>query len=260
MRSLRLLLLALVGGLATWGQGVGRLPVRAFGIREGLESTTINSLVQDERGLIWVGTEAGLHGFDGRSFHPVLMPLPSRLVVSLLAQGNRLWIGTRNGMALRVGDRPQALPAGLAALDATISDLQAGPHDQAWFLANGQPWFATETKAAPLEGWPADTNATGLYVDPDLGRAFACSATRLWTWSNGQWQGDAPVALASGDVLQGVALDREGWMWLRSAKGLWFKPPAGSWLSRGAGIGPRSRWKRMDQHGHRARPSLRRKL
>lgn len=44
-------------------------PVHRYTMREGLPSMAIRSIYKDSRGLLWIGTDAGLCNFDGRTFH-----------------------------------------------------------------------------------------------------------------------------------------------------------------------------------------------
>jgi len=70
----------------------------------GLLSTEINTVTQDERGFIWVGTVDGLQRFDGTRFqnfqHNPADPnsIPDNNVVFLLKDDqNRLWLLTARG-------------------------------------------------------------------------------------------------------------------------------------------------------------------
>ena len=44
------------------------LNVEQFTIEDGLSQTSVNCLLQDARGFIWVGTQDGLNKFDGYIF------------------------------------------------------------------------------------------------------------------------------------------------------------------------------------------------
>ncbi|MDP3642009.1 MAG: two-component regulator propeller domain-containing protein [Bacteroidota bacterium] len=43
-------------------------PTRHFTMRDGLPSMSIRCVYKDSRGLMWIGTDAGLCTFDGKSF------------------------------------------------------------------------------------------------------------------------------------------------------------------------------------------------
>lgn len=78
------------------------------------EATHIDSprvMVQDYQGFIWIGTQSGLHRFDGyQSRYFQYTPntpgsLPNNQVVSLFEDAQRrLWVGTRGGLALFVAE------------------------------------------------------------------------------------------------------------------------------------------------------------
>ncbi|MCP4895925.1 MAG: EAL domain-containing protein [bacterium] len=51
-----------------------RLPIHNFGIADGLEVTYLQAVMEDERGLLWIGHSRGLTTFDGRTFEDVTLP------------------------------------------------------------------------------------------------------------------------------------------------------------------------------------------
>ena len=77
-----------------------------YSTENGLNSNLINSLAQDDKGFIWVGTDAGLYRFDGGTFQPFQNfgnkePLAGQRILWLRNMGkNRLLISTRNGIQL----------------------------------------------------------------------------------------------------------------------------------------------------------------
>jgi ligand-binding sensor domain-containing protein len=80
---------------------------QAFDRKAGLESQTINCMLQDWRGFIWACSEMGLYRFDGSSFQR--MGREQGFVrgeyVTAIAQDasrQRIWVATQSG--LRVGD------------------------------------------------------------------------------------------------------------------------------------------------------------
>ena len=76
-----------------------------YGVEDGLSQSEVNCIFQDSRGLIWIGTQAGLNRFDGRNFvsfdkNPLdQSTISSGWIYSINedSKGN-LWIGTNNGL------------------------------------------------------------------------------------------------------------------------------------------------------------------
>jgi diguanylate cyclase (GGDEF)-like protein/PAS domain S-box-containing protein len=71
---------------------------------EDLAQNTVNAILQDRTGFVWIATEGGLHRYDGYRFltfqhSPELADsLPDSFVTALAEDGaGRLWIGTRDG-------------------------------------------------------------------------------------------------------------------------------------------------------------------
>ncbi|WP_116125119.1 two-component regulator propeller domain-containing protein [Lewinella sp. IMCC34183] len=103
------LLLGTLGGLATYQPGsesFGRVTHRT-GATPQLNNTFVNSLLADDVGNVWVGTEKGgvnrynLHqhrfGTVGVTAPPAAAGLNAPTVNSILAEGNTLWLGTAGG-------------------------------------------------------------------------------------------------------------------------------------------------------------------
>jgi len=72
-------------------------------IGNGLPSNTINSIVQDESGFIWIGTEEGLCRYDAYSIKTFKysgqeVSIPSNRISCLYLENNLLWVGTWNGI------------------------------------------------------------------------------------------------------------------------------------------------------------------
>lgn len=106
MRRLsRLLTLVIAAVTATQAFGGMTSTVENLNIRDGLSNNYVTSIVQDKRGEIWVGTEAGLNRFNGHSFMNFTVGdigLPGDAVTALQYDGknDRLWVGTKSGLAV----------------------------------------------------------------------------------------------------------------------------------------------------------------
>src|SRR5271154_6984880 len=75
---------------------------------DGLGNLSVNCLLQDRSGFLWIGTESGLYQYDGSRFWRIgeKEGLPSAFVRALtLDRDGRLWVGTRDGLAFSTGPR-----------------------------------------------------------------------------------------------------------------------------------------------------------
>src|ERR1700689_5573438 len=75
---------------------------------DGLGNLSVNCMLQDRAGFLWIGTESGLYQYDGSRFWQfgAKEGLPSGFVRALtLDRDGRLWVGTRDGIAFSTGQR-----------------------------------------------------------------------------------------------------------------------------------------------------------
>ncbi|MCB0280133.1 MAG: hypothetical protein KDD94_11545, partial [Calditrichaeota bacterium] len=68
---------------------------------DGLSQVSVNSIVQDQKGFLWFGTQNGLNRFDGLEFRVFkkisgdTSSLSHNLVSALFCDSkNRIWVGT----------------------------------------------------------------------------------------------------------------------------------------------------------------------
>ena len=112
----------------------------------GLIQNTVNALVQDSRGFVWIGTQGGLQRYDGYRLVnvyaevPVAQRLRTNFITCLVEDSNaRLWIGTNTGglgLYDTVRGEPLPLPAALAALANDQAAIKAlAVDDSALWLA-----------------------------------------------------------------------------------------------------------------------------
>jgi ligand-binding sensor domain-containing protein/serine phosphatase RsbU (regulator of sigma subunit) len=79
--------------------------VDLYTIEDGLSQTTVNCLIRDSKGFIWIGTQDGINKFDGYSFKVFKndpndsTTISNNFINSILEddKGN-IWIGTNNGL------------------------------------------------------------------------------------------------------------------------------------------------------------------
>jgi diguanylate cyclase (GGDEF)-like protein len=262
-----LLALALVAGAAPAvhaldpGKAFSHYVRDSWSIQEGLPQISVVAIAQDEVGYIWVGTQGGLARFDGvrfQAYSPESTPeLPGIWVRSLLADGDRLWIGTYKGLAvLQQGvfatvpvddDRLPALDvhALAKAADGTIHaatseglfQVKAGrlvalaqaPRPALSLMADaGGLWVGGigQVERVAAQGnlrlpMPASAELAAVtHLSMVRGRVWAGTSQGLFTLQGSDWQRpDSPAELHAAPVTA-MHLDRDGNLWVGSNAGL----------------------------------------
>ncbi|WP_417129806.1 two-component regulator propeller domain-containing protein [Phocaeicola sp.] len=103
------ILLSLILSLSIHLYGYAILPTqfhfRHYNIENGISSNNISSILQDQKGFIWIGTDNGLSRFDGNQFtfyqksNPLYANLRANSINTICETNtNELWIGTENGV------------------------------------------------------------------------------------------------------------------------------------------------------------------
>jgi ligand-binding sensor domain-containing protein len=118
------------------------LSLEHYGLDEGLSQLAVTSLVQDDTGFLWIGTQEGLNRFDGQRFvvqrrQPGGDGGPVSSSVDALAhdERSRLWIGTNDAglevLDLRSGERSR-IGTGQGLSHPTVADLLLDGDAGAW--------------------------------------------------------------------------------------------------------------------------------
>jgi ligand-binding sensor domain-containing protein len=110
---------------------------RRISASEGLTEPIVWSIARAPDGRTWIGTNDGLGVFDGERYTQVLRgdELPHPHAYNLLAEADRVWIGTRRGLAI-LRDGKLETPA----LFAPMAALQINGNFRD---SNGDYWFPT---------------------------------------------------------------------------------------------------------------------
>lgn len=104
---------------------------RIWSVESGLPQISVQAIVQDAEGFIWLGTQNGLARFDGQQFevfNTANTPLlPSNLISSLLIDDQQqLWIGTANGLIKQVNYQFESVPGGRVGNINVLAQTQDG--------------------------------------------------------------------------------------------------------------------------------------
>src|SRR3954471_8831851 len=216
-----------------------RLPIRVYTANDGLAGDEINTILQDSRGFLWIGTDTGLSHFDGSRFvsYAPLQGLPSPHVTALLeTPDGGLLVGTTGGLA-----RLDLKPASAGRLFKPAPDSPArSPERISALLADGRSvWLAgTRTGGGLFHFSPAGdrpgleevkgasgaslAGITALAPDGVGGLWVGGPARLLPRLAGGRWS--APPALPPARI-SALLLDGQHRLWIATADALWVLEP-----------------------------------
>jgi diguanylate cyclase (GGDEF)-like protein len=207
---------------------------RRISAMEGLTEPIVWSIARAPDGRTWIGTNNGLGVFDGERFTQVLRgdEMPHPHAYNLLAEADKVWIGTRRGLAiLRDGKlETPALFAPMASLQ--INGIYRDSRGDYWFPTTDGLFLLREGRLrryGPDEG--LGNVRTRLVRELRDGRILLATQSGLYELRNDRL---VPVGLDSGlredmDITAVVELDGGEWVigtlaeetWVRDLKGRW---------------------------------------
>jgi ligand-binding sensor domain-containing protein/signal transduction histidine kinase/DNA-binding response OmpR family regulator len=88
----------------SFSQDLASFHFKTFQVNSGLSQNTVNTILQDRKGYIWIGTNDGLNKFDGSKFSVFRnredgKSLGNNIVISLVEGNNgELYVGTDDGL------------------------------------------------------------------------------------------------------------------------------------------------------------------
>jgi len=109
MKLIKYILLSLIIGFSPFfypGAIYGQLlNVKHFTIEDGMSQTSVQCLIQDKKGFLWIGTQDGLNKYDGYSFlrfkyDPSDTTTISNNYIHCIYEDNKnnIWVGTNSGL------------------------------------------------------------------------------------------------------------------------------------------------------------------
>ena len=221
-------LLASIAVLAAPCLHAQRYSFRFYGLDEGLNNLTIESLMQDSQGFIWAGTENGLFRFDGNQFVEFTREhgLPNAYIEAIHeGPDKRLWIGAATGLFLREGNRFRNIPigAGRSVLGAqgiaTSKDGRLFLATNAGLMIGAGGRDLTFQTVAPVGKTPS-VHAVAVAESADGPIAWYACGGQLCRWS--EKSGPTPIAQPAHPSTRWDALlfDRSRNLWIRGEKAL----------------------------------------
>ena len=102
-----LIIIIIIVGLNSYSQKPD-LDFKHITIDDGLSQSTINCMMQDSEGFIWIGTQGGLNRYNGSSKHPFDVYLHNFIDTNSLSsswiyaiaedKSDNIWIATMQGL------------------------------------------------------------------------------------------------------------------------------------------------------------------
>lgn len=229
MPAFRLLLaILLFGQLTTLPVGAQQYAFQDYGENEGLSSLTVNCMLQDPTGHLWVGTENGLYVFDGLSYTRVgvAQGLQDSYILSMHEDAaGHLWVGTANNLYREANGRFSAVPSPSGLVPGSPGQ-QLDSLDPAHILAISHHRLLAISRTGPDRKWTAAAFFSQGMLDahPQLQSLFSVYVGRdrsVWLGC-----GDAVCQVTGGrvrvwDTDGGVGRDTWSWFLEDSFGRLW---------------------------------------
>jgi signal transduction histidine kinase/ligand-binding sensor domain-containing protein len=187
-----LLTLVLTLGAHTPAEGQeGYLRFDRLSLNDGLSQDTVNAVLQDRLGFIWIGTSNGLNRYDGHTFtiyrHEPNDPssLSDNSVLSLLedSQGE-LWIGTHRGL-----DRFDPTSWSFKGIDQPgLQGVQSLAEDQdqrLWIGTQSQGLWVLDLDSGSLNQLRHDSSDPGSLSSDSVYDILVARQGELWIATDG---------------------------------------------------------------------------
>lgn len=229
----------ILGAWLLWGSPgleAQRYSFQSYSEESGLNNLSVQCLLQDRVGFIWVGTENGLFRYDGHqfvSFHRE-HGLPDLMINALHESGDGvLWIGTNAGLFRLEGERMQpALPA--MPWEVHYRDTMASARQGRLFIATTHGLLVGETPLVPggrrefhfythAQLTPG-TAVSSVYVDAEDAVWFS-SGMQLYRLQNSQLKAFGMAEGVPPQTWKSIRADRNGGLWLSCPRGVWVRAP-----------------------------------
>lgn len=198
---------------------------------DGLRSTEVHCLLQDQTGFLWIGTGAGLFRYDGAQF--VELRAEDSLAESIEAlhqtPDGTLWVGTMNGLARVRHGRLQFIDS-LGHLKVNgQSGLATDRRGRLYVATSGGLYFGEPgsqgyefhryANPEPI----ADRAVYSVHIDPAGVVWFGCGDRLCSLGTSGMTVLGSKAGVPS-DQWGAILTDNEGNLWIRSLQRLLVRP------------------------------------
>lgn len=164
---------------------------RHYSAYDGLWSNAVRAVIQDKKGYIWIGADAGLNRFDGISMRQFNFSRNSfsQSATALLEMGDTIFIGTFNGAYVLKMSTEEMKPFNIKADDGSVINTQimsisSDKDGGVWFATMGQGVYRYQTSNNTLKRYSS-------WNEGRIGQVYVDSKNQVWAvtaWqNNGLW-------------------------------------------------------------------------
>ena len=210
--------------------GEGRLAryLPEEGQADALPAENVLALAVDARGSLWVGTTSGVARWSGHGFETLPAgQLSGEVVFSISPEGERLWIGTNQGLDLRLGDGRIEHPAWRDALpDLGVTSVLRDRDGARWISTRRGLALEREGVVSALTGGVAGNRLMYMSLQDHEGGLWFASSERGLLRLPSDWRRFVVFRRGEGDAdglsvpFHGSALSRDGRVWLAGSTGV----------------------------------------
>jgi signal transduction histidine kinase/ligand-binding sensor domain-containing protein len=191
--------------------------------KEGLPGQQVTALLEDDRGVLWMGIDQDLFSYSNGRFSKKVRSdgKPTGMVVGMAQDANQsIWVVTTGADRLLRLD-PGTTIAEVVAKSPTPSRITASPQGQIYLLASvsGQISVLHDRDAwenIPLLPGPKAGPSLLAYDEHSL---FVTTDTGLYRWKDRKWSGFTAKNGLPCETVQDVVNDEDGGLWLHLACG-----------------------------------------
>lgn len=144
------------------------LDFTVYSVEEGLSQSQVQSIVQDEKGFLWIATSnGGMCSFNGKEFESFTTDdgLPSNIVNALLADKQTIWIGTNSGLVQMRNNSVIPSPSQFEPLkDKTIQALHK-TSDGKYYVGTKTGLFILHGNSVQKDNFIKDRSVTAIFED-----------------------------------------------------------------------------------------------
>ena len=213
-----------VNGQSFWSEYVSRNWTAA----EGLPGNTINDIIQDNKGYIYIGTYDGLVRFDGVNFYVMnKATIPEFNVVSARcvfedSKGN-LWVGSNDEGLVKISNRTYTVFTMADGLPSnSVRDITEDKNGNIWIGTSSGVVFINNHQEiiTPFKSDDVGLFVNEIYCDTANRIWIACSnSTGLYTYTSGTFEKLHGYPQLTSNIITSIAQDKRGAFWFGLVSG-----------------------------------------